>query len=689
MKKASTFYSFVKRLNPKEEDKKKQMKSMKAFFHHPFEHIKSKNLLNNFSSGKKIKKSKIEYLFVDNLYNQDSNESSSNNYNYKVGLNAPLSYNDSSYSNSNIQRGEKEKKNIKKNNNKKRINYYLFNKIQSNNLKNKTEIKEKENKKFDNDNHNNLLNTNYQNNIEHNNQNDIKDNHTPKNLKTNFNINKINKKKVIKHKNNSLSKIYNINVKLNKKSIKNNSEKSIYNKEKCKKINKNKTNNKINASKSNKDHSDKKDNIGIFQKILIDLKHSKSTVNKANKHIIYNIMKSENYIIINNEISKPKIISKTPTMFNYNNKIFFEKENKYKNYSNNISLDFNVIKKKNSYYINKRYSQKQDEVKKVESIKSSSLSNKKIDNIDRNNNKKEKLNKNKEKIENFSHSLSISNKNSQNKINSEGIINNKNDKSNEILQNINKKNFISQINGYRNESKDNIEENKAIPGVKLYKRGLIYKAKKELKTEKLRRKLKEKEDLEIKLKPNINIKSKRITKNNLPIFKRLGDIEKKKQLGLQKIKNLIIKEKEINEETINNRTKKIFNKNNFDNWLLSNDKWSKQKNNKVKNIKEKLNEQNKKNENFNFMPIIDKNSLKLFNKNKLLSKSPVVDRLLNKNKRNEALICEDEKEELLFIPEINKEYQISNHYYYFMEEDQEELYNELKEQVEKNEKKIL
>jgi len=227
------------------------------------------------------------------------------------------------------------------------------------------------------------------------------------------------------------------------------------------------------------------------------------------------------------------------------------------------------------------------------------------------------------------------------------------------------------------------------PGVNLYKRSQIYKANKEIKTENLRRKLKEKENSEIILQPKIDSKSKRIAKYNLPIYERLDYIEMKKQSDIQKIKNLIIKENEINETTINNKCEKNFDKKKFDKWLSSNDKWNKQKNNKVKKIKEMLNQQKLKDENFNFKPTIDKNSKKIFNKNKKLSKSPVIDRLCKKYNSKELLIREEEiKKNLSFIPEINKEYKISNQYYNFMEEDQAELYNELKEQVEKSEKRF-
>ena len=73
---------------------------------------------------------------------------------------------------------------------------------------------------------------------------------------------------------------------------------------------------------------------------------------------------------------------------------------------------------------------------------------------------------------------------------------------------------------------------------------------------------------------------------------------------------------------------------------------------------------------------------------KKLSKSPVVDRLFKKN-NNKELILEKEQSKKIrkFLPEINKEYKISKSYYNFMEEDQAELYNELREKIKKEEKK--
>ena len=59
---------------------------------------------------------------------------------------------------------------------------------------------------------------------------------------------------------------------------------------------------------------------------------------------------------------------------------------------------------------------------------------------------------------------------------------------------------------------------------------------------------------------------------------------------------------------------------------------------------------------------------------------------MKKNNNKEVLI-KKEKSALSFIPKINKEYQIRNQYYDFMEEDQAELFHELKEKLENVNKK--
>ena len=745
MKKSSSFYNFVKKLNQKEEEKIINFKSMKDFFHYPSKYIKSENLLSYSISPKKLdsnnkeysviltnKKKQLEnitniiyepkYIYnyqknlnynknipkITNMKNQESSESSFNNYNYKVGLNAPLSYNDISYNNSYTEFNEKPKINLKENNNK-RINCNLLNEIHKNKLSNK--IKSENNKILD---YNIFLNVDTKKNLDLNNKED--NNNTSKKLKNDININRFNKEILYKKPNKNYSEIYKIRPKLNRSKTHNNKdEKSNINIEK-KAINKpNLNNNNAKIKKLNKSPLNKNDNQGIFEKILIDLKYVKSAINKNSKHIIYNISNSKNYIKINNEYEKPKSHLNTPIINQNRNLKKFPEINESKQTSNSISLDFNDInssrmknnniKIRNTYNLAKKCTSKKNKLLKMNYIKSILLNeeNKKMEEIENKNNEEKNNIENIENInsESISYKSSSRAKNSskdekkdQNNIEkfdseNEEIIDKEKDVTTSTPKNTNNKNYLLKIIESRKQLTKNLEHKFEKPGINLYKRSQIYKANKELKTENLRRKLKEKENSEIQLKPKIDNKSKRLAKYNLPIYERLDYIEMKKQSGIQKIKNLIIKENEINETTINQKCEKYFDKNKFDKWLSSNDKWNKQKNYKVNKIKEKLNQQKLKDENFKFKPTIDKNSEKLFNKNKKLSKSPVTDRLFQKNNNKELLIKKEEmKRNLSFIPEINKEYKIRNQYYNFMEEDQAELYNELKDQVEKIEKKI-
>ena len=751
MKKSSPFFNFVKKLNQKEEEKNIKFKSMKDFFHYPSKYIKSENLLSYSYSPKKLDSTKKEYSVIlnnkkkqlekipniiyepkyiynyqkkvnniqnipkiNNIKSQESSESSFNNYNYKVGLNAPLSYNDISFNNSYIELQKKAKINLKENNNKS-INCNLLNEIHKNKLKSETDSKN--NKKLD---YNIFLNIDSKKYLDFNNK-ENNNNNTPKKPKNVINNNNGNNNEILYKKlNKNYSQIYNVRNKLNREKIQiNKDEKNNFNKEK-KKINKTKFNNNNAKIKiMNKNPLNKSDNLGIFEKILIDLKYVKSAINKNSKHIIYNISNSKNFIKINNEIEKPKSHLSTPLMNQNRNINKFPKENESKLSSDSFSIDFNDInssrmknnniKIKNTYNLAKQCTTKKNKLLKMNYIKSI-LSNKENKNME----EVENINKNKEEnnnIENiYSESVSHNTSSRAQNIPKEEEKDNNNiekfdseDEEEEIIdkekedvisktsENSNNNNnyYLLKIIESRKQMTQDFEPKFEKPGVNLYKRSQIYKANKEIKTENLRRKLKEKENSEIILQPKIDSKSKRIAKYNLPIYERLDYIEMKKQSDIQKIKNLIIKENEINETTINNKCEKNFDKKKFDKWLSSNDKWNKQKNNKVKKIKEMLNQQKLKDENFNFKPIIDKNSQKIFNKNKKLSKSPVIDRLCKKNNSKELLIKEEEiKKNLSFIPEINKEYKISNQYYNFMEEDQAELYNELKEQVEKSEKRF-
>ena len=269
--------------------------------------------------------------------------------------------------------------------------------------------------------------------------------------------------------------------------------------------------------------------------------------------------------------------------------------------------------------------------------------------------------------------------------------NNKNKKKkNKNKNNIKRNNkTIDKGYNYRNYIELIEFKEKKNPGEKIYIRELFLKQKNEKKLEEMRKKKNFEEMMEVQQIPKINDISRKITKNNLPIYKRLSDIEMKKKLNTEKIKNLIIKEKEINEITINDKcAKNNFDKKNFNKWILSNENWNLQKNLKMEKMKNIINQERIKTENFNFKPKINKNSEKIFYNNNN-SKYPVIERLYKAKEEKDSLIKKKEDEELLsFRPEINKDYQIRNQYYEFMEEDQAEIYNELKEKIENEEKKI-
>ena len=750
MEKSNSFFKFINQLTPTKDQNQKTFNSMKEFFHHHFKNIKSENLLSYISPKNKLNSSKKEYSSIlkqkkkkldiiskmENKMNYNfksqeklnniekitnkkdlkfpENNDSNFDYNYKVGLNAPLSYNDNMNNSSN--REEKNNSRVSKINLKKNIDKNKkLNLLNENNRKEqKNKNNPKGNKKID---YNIFLNIDEKNSdLNINKMNNNCNNHEKQKSYFNNN-NKVIKGIFYKQIINNYSQIYSNKLKLRKDITKENNinknEMKILNNSNNyinvdeKKYKKNIKNNNTQIKIVN-NSSKKKDNLGIFEKILIDLKYVKSAINKNNKNIVYNISNSRNYIKINNNLSKANNNSNTNFIQNDNKQSKNPKKNDSKLSSNSISIDYNDInssrtstkriKIKNTYNLAKKCTDKKNKLLNKNNLKSTSKRKinikEKIIEAEKNENKIENSN-NENNMEINSESVSDNNSsksdnnNEENEIenNNEEMINNQNNNKIQISPNFNNKDYLVKVFESRKQMSNNNENSNQIPGVNVYNRSQIYKTKSKIKTQNLRKKLEEKEFAEITNTPKINDKSKEISKYNLPIYERLDDIELKKQHDLKRIKDLIIKENEINETTINQKCDKNFNKKQFDKWLLSNDNWNKQKNSKMEKIKDILNQQKLKEENFKFKPTINKNSEKLFNNNEKLSKSPVVERLYKNNSKKEFFSKNDDiKKELSFIPEINKGYKISEQYYNFMEEDQAELYNELKDQVEKEEK---
>ena len=160
----------------------------------------------------------------------------------------------------------------------------------------------------------------------------------------------------------------------------------------------------------------------------------------------------------------------------------------------------------------------------------------------------------------------------------------------------------------------------------------------------------------------------------MPIYKRLKEIEIEKNIKMEKIKqNIGLKENNINQ------TNQKFNEKDFNNWLISNDNWNTKKIMKLNNIKNEVIKEQEINDEmkYQFKPKINKNSEKIFKSNYALSSIPISDRLCygteNKEDYSKRMIKE---QNMSFIPEINKDFPISDKYYDFMKRDQFQIYYE-------------
>ena len=218
----------------------------------------------------------------------------------------------------------------------------------------------------------------------------------------------------------------------------------------------------------------------------------------------------------------------------------------------------------------------------------------------------------------------------------------------------------------------------------IYTREMALMKKKELKLEEMRKKEMEEENSELTYKPKINKKSEILSKNKMPIYKRLKQIEIEKNIKMEKIKENISKDEKnkninLNNDNTNIIQKNKFNEEDFKNWLISNENWNAKKINKLNNIKNEVKKEQEFTEEgaFQFKPRINKNSEKLFKSNYILASIPACERLCYGTETKEDFSKRIQNEEKLdFIPEINKNYPISNKYYDFMKQDQFQIYYE-------------
>ena len=662
MKKSNSCLYIINSKNKKDIN----FESMKKLFHFPSKQIKSNNLLNCFT----------KYNIIKSNYSPNKSEYSLKIIQKKKELNniSKLSSNNSFiYFNKNIN--NKDKKNKKVN-----YSYYSPNKPNIDNMIKKNNIKI-----FDSDSsyenvsrfglntpfsYIELTNNNKEESMNYdNNNNNINQNNNNYNILNNYNNIKNNFFDI----NNSNIKSKNIN--------KNNNIKKYF-------IN--------NKNFIKKNHLDKRNYI-------YDISYTKNKTideNKKNNTFFINLidnMKIENKNNFNNNYTKED----NSIVVNYKNNNKILKVNDSINSSENISIDFNFINApitnnrniqiNNNYNLIKKFISNKNNHFKINLQKSSSYSP-----IKKNYSKrlipKSPLNSTSSRTKDISNkSVNETKKNSFNKNKLNKTPQNNNNNKNILFKNIyninNLKNnkSIDNINNYTKLIEKKEFKEKINPFINIYERELIYKDIKEKKLEEARKKKLEEEIFELQETPRIDELSKIITKNNLPIYKRLNDIENKKKLNTDKIKQLIINEKEITENTINDKyDKNIFDIKKFNKWLFSNDSWDLKKNLKIEKIKNNIKEEKLEYEDYKFKPNINKNNEKIFYNKNIYCKYPVEERLLlikeTKNIKDNKIPS--------FTPKINKNYKIGNQYYEFMEEDQAEIYNKLKEKIENENKNI-
>lgn len=225
--------------------------------------------------------------------------------------------------------------------------------------------------------------------------------------------------------------------------------------------------------------------------------------------------------------------------------------------------------------------------------------------------------------------------------------------------------------------------NKSNKGNNLYCKEKERRQSLDKKLEDLRFKQAQYELNQLKDKPSINLKSKMITKNRPPIYKRLNEIESQHKEKLQMIQDNIaqdsIRRAQSNRENhALNSTSKAKRKPEqipFDQWVEMNNEWENCRQNKLEYLKAEIDQFENDDDELIFHPKINMKSREIAEK-RYQSKN-TIDRLYNCHKSKKANI-ERKIKELTpsFTPSINKHYPINKDYYSYMEVDQKQIFNE-------------
>ena len=224
---------------------------------------------------------------------------------------------------------------------------------------------------------------------------------------------------------------------------------------------------------------------------------------------------------------------------------------------------------------------------------------------------------------------------------------------------------IDVIKEYNNKQNTNFKFN-------VYEKEMALKIKKEIKLEQLRQEKIKNELREMKKKPTINKTSIKMSKNNIPIYKRLNQINEHYQENLNKIREEMDFEREI-KDMENYRFNEKYTKQDFQNWINRNNQWEKQRKIRLEQLKDEI-EEFEADDELKFKPEINKKSEKIVrNRGEDFTKRIYI----SSNNKNNFVQKKLKESQPTFTPQINKNYKIRDKYYDFMNTNQFEIYNQL------------
>ena len=224
---------------------------------------------------------------------------------------------------------------------------------------------------------------------------------------------------------------------------------------------------------------------------------------------------------------------------------------------------------------------------------------------------------------------------------------------------------IEEIKEYNNKQKTNFKFN-------VYEKEMALKIKKEIRLEQLRQEKIKNELSKMKKKPTINKTSIKMSKNNIPIYKRLNQINEHFQENLNKIREEMDFEREI-KDMESYRLNEKYTKQDFQNWINRNNQWEKQRKIRLEQLKDEI-EEFEADDELKFKPEINKKSEKIVRNRG----EDFTQRIYNSNNNKNNFIQNQLKQsQPTFTPQINKNYKIRDKYYDFMNTNQFEMYNQL------------